>query len=398
MLQRKITIGILSTTGTELIAMRLIQFLFVYILHNLKTTQANCQARCEETNGRAIDTRLTNRSLVGHSFKNFTVNNPYDCHLLCFVEKCRCQAYQMKGKHGCELLDEDRFAAPDDLKEEKDYEYYEMDREYEKTTHNACANQSCSNKCCEDNPCSNGGTCTELCHHAKQKFTCTCAIGYVGKFCEKKSPTSCKQLQLEAKKPKNSTVYTLYDPASKSFYQTFCDLTSENGFVWTLLESFSLANNNHFKAQPFLKDYPVSQNSFKWNKFRLSMPIMKSTLSHSTHFRATCNFNTDGLVTTDYLRTKTTDLNILQLTGWPCVKMEYINIRGYDCYDCMAKMVQGINSHLHTDSSLTSCQFKSAHDSSVKSEDNFGYYDITNPLHRCTSGDNATTQWWFGEQ
>ena len=113
--------------------MRVIQFLFVYILHNLKTTQANCQARCEETNGRDTDTRLTNRTLVGHSFKNFTVNKPYDCLLLCFVEKCRCQAYQMKGKHSCELLDEDRFAAPDDLKEEKGYEYYEMDREYEKT-------------------------------------------------------------------------------------------------------------------------------------------------------------------------------------------------------------------------------------------------------------------------
>ena len=64
------------------------------------------------------DTGLTNRALVGHSFKNFTVNKPYDSHLLCFVEKCRCQAYQMKGKHSCELLDEDRFAAPDDFVEE----------------------------------------------------------------------------------------------------------------------------------------------------------------------------------------------------------------------------------------------------------------------------------------
>ncbi|XP_044165913.1 uncharacterized protein LOC114949482 [Acropora millepora] len=380
--------------------MRLIQFLFVYILHYSKTTQANCQARCEETNGRDTDTRLTNRALVGHSFKNFTVNNPYDCHLLCFVEKCRCQAYQMKGKQGCELLDQDRFAAPDDLKEEKGYKYYEMNREYEKTTHNACANQPCSNKCCEENPCSNGGTCTELCHHAKQKFNCTCPIGYVGRLCEKKSPTSCKQLQLQAKKPKNSAVYTLYDPGSKSFYQTFCDLTSETGFVWTLLESFSKADNNDFKNQPFFQDYPVSQSSFKWNKFRLSLPIMNSTLSHSTHFRATCNFNTDGLVTTDYLRAKTSDLNILKLDGYPCVKMEYINIRGYHCYDCRAKMSQRIHLHLHTDSSykVKPCQFTSARDSSVESEHNFGYYDKMNPLHRCTSGDNATTQWWFGEQ
>ncbi|XP_067028479.1 uncharacterized protein [Acropora muricata] len=314
--------------------MRVIQFLFVYILHYSKTTQANCQARCEETNGRHTDTGLKNRALVGHSFKNFTVNKPYDCHLLCFVEKCRCQAYQMKGKHSCELLDEDRFAAPDDLKDEKGYEYYEMDRQYGKTTHNACANQPCSNKCCEDNPCSNGGTCTELCNHAKQKFNCTCAKGFFGKMCEKKSLTSCKQLQLEAKKPKNSTVCTLYDPASKSFYQTFCDLTSETGFVWTLIESFSLADNNDFKNQPFLRDHPVNQNSFKWNNFPFSLPIINSTLSHSTHFRATCNFNTDGLVTTDYLRTKTTDLNILQLDGWPCEKMEYINIRGFHCNDC----------------------------------------------------------------
>ena len=111
-------------------------------------------------------------------------------------------------------------------------------------------------------------------------------------------------------------LYTLlHGPASNSFYQTFCDFTSENGFVWTLLESFSLANNNDFKTQPFLKDYPVSQNSFRWNKFRLSWSIMNSTLSHSTHFRATCNFKTDGLITTDYWRAKTAYLNILQLNS-----------------------------------------------------------------------------------
>ena len=146
----------------------------------------------------------------------------------------------------------------------------------------------------------------------------------------------------------------------------------------------------------------MNENCFKWNKFRLSLPIMKSTLSHSTHFRETCNFNTDRLVLTDYLRAKTTDLNILQLIiiSAPCVKMEYINIRGYDCYDCMALIGQAISFHLHTDSSDTVkfCQFKSARNSYVASKDNFGYCGIVNPLHRCTSGENATTQWWFREQ
>ena len=266
--------------------------------------------------------------------------------------------------------------------------------------HNACANQPCSNKCCEENPCSNGGTCTELCHHAKQKFNCTCANGFFGKFCEK-SPISCKQLQLEAKKPKRSTVYTLYDPANKAFYQTFCDFTSY-GFVWTLLDSFSLANKNHYKDQPLFEDHPVNQNSFKWNKFRLSLSIMNSTLSHSTHFRATCNFNTDGLVTRDYLRGKTTDFNILLLKGEACLKMEYINIRGHDCYNCTVKMTQRTTWHIHCDSHyLDRCQFTSAISGSVRGrggEDNFGLYDTTNSLHRCSSTNDATTQWWFGEQ
>ena len=102
---------------------------------------------------------------------------------------------------------------------------------------------------------------------------------------------------------------------------------------------------------------------------------MHSTLSHSTHFRPPCNFNTDGLVTTDYLRAKTTDLNILQLNSYPCVKMEYINIRGYDCYDCTARMIQKINWHLHVDYNhrVKSCQFKSTRNGSVASpagEDN----------------------------
>ena len=37
----------------------------------------------------------------------------------------------MKGQHSCELLDEDRFAVPDDFVEEQGYEYYDMSREYE---------------------------------------------------------------------------------------------------------------------------------------------------------------------------------------------------------------------------------------------------------------------------
>ena len=38
----------------------------------------------------------------------------------------------MKGKHSCELLDQDRFAAPYDFVQEQGYEYFDMNREYQK--------------------------------------------------------------------------------------------------------------------------------------------------------------------------------------------------------------------------------------------------------------------------
>jgi len=68
----------------------------------------------------------------------------------------------------------------------------------------------------------------------------------------------------------------------------------------------------------------------------------------------------------------------------------------------MAKMTQKISWHIHCDSYYVDhCQFTSARNGAVKSpggEDNFGFYQTINSLHRCSSGDNATTQWWFGEQ
>ena len=147
---------------------------------------------------------------------------------------------------------------------------------------------------------------------------------------------------------------------------------------------------------------PQANLSTKPSVILLSLPIIHATLSHSTHFRATCNFNTDGLVTTDYLRAKTTDFNFLLPTQDPCVKMEYMNIRGYDCYNCTAKFYQKIDEHIHCDSyNVDPCQFTSARNGAVKlhgGEDNFGFYGTINPSHRCTSNDNSTTQWWFGEQ
>ena len=67
--------------------------------------------------------------MQGHSFKNYTLSKAYDCHVKCFEEKCECQAYQIT-QNRCELLEEDRFSAPEDFLQEKGYTYYDMNREY----------------------------------------------------------------------------------------------------------------------------------------------------------------------------------------------------------------------------------------------------------------------------
>ena len=271
------------------------------------------------------------------------------------------------------------------------------------SVNNACSDQTCSNQCCNQSPCAHGGTCTELCNHAKHKFNCTCTAEYYGKLCKNRRPTSCKE-QLEKDRGSQSGLHLLFDSTSKSLYEVFCDFTSENGFIWNLIESFSLANNHEFANKPFYKDYPVDQNSFTWNKFRLSQSRINFIASHSTHVRATCNFNTDGLNYTDYLRAKLSDIDVISLDFNGCKRYEYFNIRGYNCHNCTAHFSQKDYWHAHVDSyygSQIGCQFNSPHAGSVKlprGENKFGWYETVNHVHRCSASADSTTQWWIGEE
>ena len=198
-------------------------------------------------------------------------------------------------------------------------------------------------------------------------------------------------------------MYQLFDPTTMSMYEVFCDAISEKGFIWTLIESFSFRNNNEFADKAFYKEYPVNQEAFTWSKFRLSWSRMITTVKGSTHVRATCNFNTEELKYRDYLRAKLNDIDVMRFNGrGACKKYEFISIRGYNCSNCTAQFVQTVNWHAHTDSFYgpkIGCQFTSQSTGAVKSpggEDNFGWYETVNRVHRCVSSDDSTTQWWFG--
>ena len=129
---------------------------------------------------------------------------------------------------------------------------------------------------------------------------------------------------------------------------------------------------------------------------------MITTANRSTHVRATCNFNTEELKYRDYLRAKLNDIDVMRLNFDGCKKYEFISIRGYNCSNCTAQFVQTDNWHAHTDSfygPTIGCQFTSQSTGAVQlpgGEDNFGWYQTVNPVHRCVSSDDSTTQWWFG--
>jgi len=132
----KATRCLLSAADAKGVTMQVIQLVLVFSLYHFKVTEAKCNLKCEQTSVRISDTRLKNRALMGHSFKNFTVNKPFDCYEKCSHERCRCQAFQIKGEGSCELLDEDRFSAPDEFQEEEGYEYFDLNREYKKPVRN----------------------------------------------------------------------------------------------------------------------------------------------------------------------------------------------------------------------------------------------------------------------
>ena len=231
------------------------------------------------------------------------------------------------------------------------------------------------------------------------RFNCTCPAAFTGQRCEKiKHPRNCKDV---TKNGANiSGKFDVYDSQNKPF-QVYCDFNSEPGYVWTLIQSHSLGNNDQFKHKRFGVDFPVNEQAAptKWSAYRLSLPHMQSLASASTHLRATCNFPDDGLVYTDYARAKLAGHDLFGTWQKQCRTYELINIRDIECKDCTAGTWQVQNEMWHINSYLSNsyagCQFN-GESGAVYLEQNFGLYNCVNANFRCTSSQNSTTQHWIG--
>ncbi|XP_078377306.1 uncharacterized protein LOC144660521 [Oculina patagonica] len=207
---------------------------------------------------------------------------------------------------------------------------------------------------------------------------------------------SCKDIML-SNNLKINGVFFIMDQHNQSF-PVYCDFSSEPGFAWTLIQSYSLENIGAFKSKAFyLHDMPINQDAPEWDSYRLSMSRMRYIGNSSTHWRATCNFPTDGVDYQDYARTSLDRLDLFAVpdVAVMCRWFELVNIRGITCMNCTAVTGYSELYDFHIDSWILTCDFN-GQAGGVEFEDNFGFYNLHNPQFRCCSSPTSTTQQWFG--
>ena len=94
-----------------------------------------------------------------------------------------------------------------------------------------------------------------------------------------------------------SDFYWLFDNKDRR-YVAYCDLSSEPGSAWTLVMSFNRANKDlpQFQRKSFLDDTPINHNTPNWYSYHQTLERMKNIRSRSSHWRATCSFNSKRVI------------------------------------------------------------------------------------------------------
>ncbi|KAL9967854.1 hypothetical protein ACROYT_G026152 [Oculina patagonica] len=376
---------------------------YLVLLFAVYKSKSHCtNGICEKVSfSLATDTKQ-NFALVGYVIEKFSsLWSWQQCFNIC-LKNCQCLSFnfiEVNTTENCELNDANTKLAPEALREKEGVVYYEPVRNYydKNGVHQqTCSDPDCKSHCCDSAPCQYGGTCRDVCDVSKRRYNCTCLPGFMGHRCQFPPRRSCNEIMTLNKVTTNG-IYHIVDEHSNSF-PVYCDFGSEPGFAWTLIQSHSLQNNDAFKDKAFyLHDMPINQDAHEWDNYRLSMSRMQSIRDVSSHWRATCNFPTDGVDYRDYIRVSLESLDLLvELNGGgSCMLSEYINIRGNQCTDCTVWAAYNSNYGFHVDhwySSNAGCDLTGG----IKSEDSFGFYHIISPDFRCTSSMSSTTQYWLG--
>ena len=253
------------------------------------------------------------------------------------------------------------------------------------------------NCCLTSQPCFHEGICIPLLDK-NERFNCECADGYTGPRCTKKAK-SCRAFLNGNQQAGNFQIFDKDD----NLYTVYCSFDDE--IPWTLVQSFKYSKRNERKV-PIYQDNPKNQNFPSWSDYRLSFSRMNGIHEDSnSKWRLTCNFNRDGPVYTDYVRTTHAAAPLLNsaISQYDeCKTVEYIDIRTHSCTNCQVLVAHGARGEwpLHIDSYYStrrcSAHFPESKACNGSGEDNFGYYDCANAKHRCSATEESTTQVWFG--
>ena len=208
-----------------------------------------------------------------------------------------------------------------------------------------------------------------------------------------------------------------YDIALNASYSdsitVYCHFNYSTQYAWTLVESFSLTYASYPRYYAFYESYAYYEDyvsSYRNSRYRLSLTWMHSIFEsmfsrnetghkNPRKMMSTCNFDTT--LERDYLIINLDDQNLQYnplyeyWSGYTCLRMESINIRGYSCE---GEDIYAYNSgsHFFVDSDSYSCDCEPWADSAAYSEDNFGYYIYSDTSFSCTASSTSTTNWWLG--
>ena len=236
--------------------------------------------------------------------------------------------------------------------------------------------------------------------------TLQCQLGFTGENCQC-TPKSCRSF-FNSDPTLPSGNYVLYDKTGQSL-KAYCDFTIDSGKVWTLVMSYTSGNNSHYQKQPLRNNFPRNENEVNWGDYRLSKTRMATIQNDTTHWRMTCNYNTQSIADkVDYLRVKHVAYYVLSHNSalYPdndrCTSVENLNIRGDFCSNCSVAITQDPNDMLYINNyynEVSSCDWQypgGYHICGHFGEFNFGFYECVNTYFRCSSSSSSTTQMWFG--
>jgi len=191
----------------------------------------------------------------------------------------------------------------------------------------------------------------------------------------------------ELKKMKNNPMYwmLMIDPSTGNYWteEVYCKVDVNKNYVWTLIESFSKADNDQVAESPFSEDKELGamNSDFKFDDaYRMSKRSMEALAAMSDHVNVECSWpdqpvsygradppNRDDLTelwlddqdsarrqrrtTRDSAWWQIAKWNPLEhTTGQECVEVDYVDIRGNYCEGtspCKVKFQCEADQHCH---------------------------------------------------